>query len=211
MLWRKESEAFDQRNTRQTVDDQDLIMSDSEDSSHVSYEGNAWSVRGTVLTAYLLDRRIELIKQQRRRAIGLRSSAIHSSLHRSVSHDRRRVSGIDLHSQVVVRSRSAGAPFMCQMVIISSLVYLMLFLIHPAPVSVRLRNHCRSAPGGPTGTPIRRPLLLSTMRPGSSLPIHPGGEIRASGQMHPWVCAFLPIFIHRCIPCTIIPIKNHVV
>lgn len=73
-----------------------------------------------LLTGSLLmtDRCIELIKLQRRRAIGLRSLAVHPHLHRSVSvcNDRRRVPRVDLHPPVVVRSRSTGPPYMCQMV-----------------------------------------------------------------------------------------------
>jgi len=60
-------------------------------------------------------RRIGFLKQQRRRAIGLRSSPADTVIHRSLSNDRRRVSGSDLHAPIIVRSFSTGSPIMCHM------------------------------------------------------------------------------------------------
>ena len=118
--WRKEGEATTQHNVLLT-DAHDLIMSDSEDSTcHVCdewYDGVL-----AALTYSIADRRIGLIKQQRRRAIGVRSPAAHPSFHRSIklSNNRRGLSGRDIHPPIIVRRFSTGSPIMCTMVCPSS-------------------------------------------------------------------------------------------
>jgi len=61
-------------------------------------------------------RRIGFIKQQRRRASGMRSPPARSSVHRSLlSHNRRGLSGHDIHPPLIVRRFSTGSPIMCTM------------------------------------------------------------------------------------------------
>jgi len=60
-------------------------------------------------------RRIGLIKQQRRRAVGMRSTPPRSSIRRSISHNRRGLPGNDIHPPIIVRRFSTGSPIMCTM------------------------------------------------------------------------------------------------
>jgi hypothetical protein len=62
-------------------------------------------------------RRIGLIKQQRRRAIGMRSPPARPSIHRlgSLYHNGRGLPGSDIHPPIIVRRFSTGSPIMCTM------------------------------------------------------------------------------------------------
>jgi hypothetical protein len=70
------------------------------------------------LTYPIADRRIGLIKQQRRRAIGMRSPSARPSIHRlgSLYHNGRGLPGSDIHPPIIVRRFSTGSPIMCTMV-----------------------------------------------------------------------------------------------